>query len=270
MIDPHLIDALNNKNVILFVGAGVSSNLGLPTWRDLVKQMAEELGYDPDIFLTHGDYMELAEYYCQVKGSIGGLRSWMDRSRDQSNIKITDSKIHEYIFKLNCPIIYTTNYDRWLERTYEHYEKPYHLIRNIKDLCNLKGNIPQIIKFHGDFEDDSSLVLTESSYFKRFDFEGPLDIKLRADSLGKTILFIGYSLSDLDIRYLFYKLHHLWDNFSGSIGRPRSYIFMNRPNPIKEKVLDTRGITMISSDEIHPSFALENFLQELVQLTSNS
>lgn len=38
----------------------------------------------------------------------------------------------------------------------------------------------------------------------------PLDIKLRADALGKSILFIGYSLTDINIRYLLYKLHIQW------------------------------------------------------------
>ena len=68
-------------------------------------------------------------------------------------------------------------------------------------------NKTQIIKFHGDFDDDSSLVLTESSFFIALDFESPLDIKLRSDSLEKSLLFIGYSLSDINIRYMLYKLH---------------------------------------------------------------
>ena len=38
-----------------------------------------------------------------------------------------------------------------------------------------------IVKFHGTFDDDASLVLTESSYFDRLEFESAIDIKLRAN-----------------------------------------------------------------------------------------
>ncbi len=51
---------------------------------------------------------------------------------------------------------------------------------------------------------DASIVLGESSYFRRLDLESPLDIKLRADLPGRTVMFIGYSLADVNIRYLFY------------------------------------------------------------------
>lgn len=39
---------------MLFVGAGVSANLGLPDWNALIGRIAEELGYDPKIFATYG------------------------------------------------------------------------------------------------------------------------------------------------------------------------------------------------------------------------
>ena len=52
-----------------------------------------------------------------------------------------------------------------------------------------------------DFSDDSSIVLTESSYFERLEFNSPLDIKLRSDMLGKTILYIGYSLEIFDMMW---------------------------------------------------------------------
>jgi len=82
------------------------------------------------------------------------------------------------------------------------------------------------LSLHGDFDDDSSLVLTESSYFERLSFESPLDIKLRYDSIGKSLLFIGYSLSDINIRYLLYKLQRLWAESDYSGVRPVSYIFV--------------------------------------------
>lgn len=56
-------EQLNNNNLILFVGAGVPATLGIPTWSKLIAKIADELEYDPEIFMQHGDYLALAEYY---------------------------------------------------------------------------------------------------------------------------------------------------------------------------------------------------------------
>ena len=128
----------------------------------------------------------------------------------------------------------------------------------------LRTNKTQIIKFHGDFDDDTSLVLTESSFFQRLDFESPLDIKLRSDSLEKSLLFIGYSLSDINIRYMLYKLHKQWKESNFEHIRPKSYIFLVEPNPIKESLLIERGIIPIVSVNEEPGIALTNFLRNLL------
>ncbi len=59
----QLLSSFKQGNVILFVGAGVSTNLGLPSWGELIDKIAQELGYDPEIYKTFGDHYALAEYY---------------------------------------------------------------------------------------------------------------------------------------------------------------------------------------------------------------
>lgn len=265
-----LIESIKNKNTILFVGAGVSMNLGLPSWDSLLNYIARELDYEPEVFKSFGDALSLAEYYKLKKGDIGPLRSWMDRNWHSDNIKIKDSKIHKLIFDLDFPIIYTTNYDRWIERTYDHYNKNYKKITNVGDLVNLHGVLTQIIKFHGDFDDEKSIVLTESSYFERLSFETPLDIKLRSDILGKSILFIGYSLQDINLRYLLFKLNKLWENSTQSSSRPKSYVFLVDSNPIEDLILKKRGIKTFTSKNKNPSEGLQEFLKEINEGISNT
>ena len=260
----NLVEALRNQNLLLFVGAGVSKNLGLPTWGGLIDQMANDLGYDRDVFESLGDYLTLAEYYQSVKSSIGPLRSWMDRTFHDSAIKIEVSTIHRLIVEMSCPLVYTTNYDSWLEQAFRLYNRPYTKIVNVGDFAGIREGITQIVKFHGDFEDDSSIVLTETSYFNRLGFESPLDIKLRADLLGRSILFIGYSLTDINIRYLLYKLNQLWECYPDPEVKPKSYIFLNRPNPVQEEVLLKRGIIPIVSESDDPGDGLEWLLKELI------
>jgi SIR2-like domain len=258
-----LVESIRKNQAILFVGAGVSKGLGLPSWKELIAKMGDDLDYDKDIFSTFGDYLALAEYYMLQSGSLGPLRSWMDRSWHKDESRIAESEVHKLIVELNFPIIYTTNYDRWLELAFQHYGKNYSKIINVGDIPNIESGKTQIIKFHGDFDDDSSLVLTESQYFERLNFESPLDIKLRSDSLGRTILFIGYSLTDVNIRYLLYKLNKLWECSGYHKFQPKSYLFSSRPNAIQEEVLRARNIEMIFSKIDDPGEALIAFLQDL-------
>ena len=63
----QLIKEYKKGKLILFVGAGVSANLGLPTWSELIGKLASDLDYDPDVFGTYGDFLALAEYYKKKK-----------------------------------------------------------------------------------------------------------------------------------------------------------------------------------------------------------
>jgi hypothetical protein len=264
-MDEHqeLMNELAKGRVILFVGAGLSRPLKLPSWDQLMGHFANDLGFAPEIFLQSADNMILAEYYTLVKGPIGPLRGWMDREWHSDPARIQDSNAHRLITKLSFPIIYTTNFDRWIEIAFEKASVPFTKISNVGDLQKVKAGETQIVKFHGDFDDDESIVLTESQFFKRLNFEHPLDIKLRGDTLDRGILFIGYGLADINIRYLLFRLEEIWAAYGGTQRRPRSYIFVTRPNLVQERVLEARGITPILSNLDDPAEGLVDFLQHL-------
>lgn len=255
---------IDPKNTILFAGAGLSMGLGLPSWGELIGEMGSQLGFEKDIFSLFGDHLMLAEYYVLEKGGIGKLRSWMDVKWHSNNVEIETSKAHEYIAKSGFPIIYTTNFDRWLEKAFDHYKVSYSKVVSVSDFCDLNDGSTQIVKFHGDFDDDNSLVLTQSSYMERLQFETPLDIKLRSDVLHRPVLFIGYSLSDINVRYLFYKLRKMWQAVPNQ-ARPPSYIYMTRPNPVQERVLKELGITPIVGDAGDPAKGVEELLSIILE-----
>lgn len=263
----ELKEGIKNRNVILFVGAGVSATLKLPTWGELINHLSTELGYNNELFNLYGDNLSLAEYYELTKGDLKSLVKWMKSKWAVDQDAIKQSKTYEAIVKLNFPIIYTTNYDHCLETAHKQWKKPWRRIIGVKDLVNLKPSETQIVKFHGDISSTASIVLTESSYFERLSFESPLDIKLRSDMLGKSILFIGYSLSDINMRLLIYKLDQLWQKSNKNGKRPKSYLFMAAPNPIQEKILESRGINTIIGKDRNRTKSLEDFLWELIEVT---
>lgn len=269
MLD-DLAKSIAERRVVLFVGSGVSAGLGIPTWRELICHIGEELGYDAEIFAApEASYLTLAEYYKIEKGSIGPLRSWMDKNWNIAEDKLRESKVHEIIAKLNFPIIYTTNYDSNLENSLKIHDVEYNKIVDVRDIANIDPNKTQVIKLHGDFDDDDSIVLTETDYFDRLSFESPLDIKLRADVLERAILFIGYSLTDINVRLLLHKLWHAWALSGYEKHRPRSFIFSVRPDPIQKAVLEQWDVRTITVDSQNPSDALRQFLEQLLERGSS-
>jgi hypothetical protein len=255
-----LADAIRSRRAMLFAGAGLSMSVGLPSWADLMAHLQEELGLDsldPKI-----SYQTLAEYYRLKQGSIGPLRSWMDRRWSVSEEAVRNSRIHQLILALDFPIIYTTNYDNNLEVAHRIHHKPFVKIASTYDLTAIDLAKPQIVKFHGDFADDESMVIAETDYFDRLSFETPLDIKFRADALGRTLLFIGYSVSDLNIRLLLYRLWQTWRDSGRERDRPGVFVFAPNADPIQEAVLEQWGITTISEPG-DPGESLTVFLEKL-------
>lgn len=257
----ELVDAVRDRRSILFAGAGVSMAVGLPSWSQLIEHMRAELELGPDE--TDADYQTLAEYYRLQQGSIGALRSWMDRTWSVSEERVAKSRIHELLVALDFPILYTTNYDNNLEVAYRHHNRDFIKIVSARDLTRAREGQSQIVKFHGDFEDDRSLVLAETDYFDRLEFDSPLDVKFRADTLGRTLLFIGYSMSDMNIRLLLHKLQRTWAQSGRQQDRPPSFVYVSRPDRVRDAVLEQWGITVLASEERNPEKGLLKFLEKL-------
>ena len=262
----ELARKIRDRKVVLFAGAGLSAPLGLPSWGGLMRHVAEELGYDPDVLIRPGaDYLQLAEYYRLENSSIGPLRSWMDRTWSVPDDKLTASQVHNQIVDLDFPFIYTTNYDRNIERTFELRKQKFSKIVSVLDVANSSHDGTHIVKFHGDFDDENSLVLTESDYFDRLDFESPLDIKFRSDILGRSILFVGYSLNDLNLRLLLYRMKKIWAASHFAEKRPISYIFLLNSDPVQERVLESRGVRAIVYEGESPENALSGLFDQLIE-----
>ncbi len=265
-VPEDLVSAVKERRVILFAGAGLSMSVGLPSWQEVMDQIGEELGVNSRDMLRPGtSYHMLAEFYRLQHGSIGPLRSWMDRHWSASAEKVRSSRMHELIVALDFPIIYTTNYDRNIEVAFEVHGREFIKVASARDIAKARNDVTQIVKFHGDFDDDASLVITETDYFDRLAFDTPLDIKLRYDALGRTVLFIGYSMMDINIRLLLHRLTRTWQK-SGQISeRPTSFAFMGSPNPMQEAILAQWGVTALWGKGESPEADLIEFLESVGQ-----
>lgn len=68
----HIQNASRENRLVVFVGAGVSRNSGIPTWNDLIKTMKSEL---PDKLANDMDALKVAQLYKDARGH----KEYMDK-----------------------------------------------------------------------------------------------------------------------------------------------------------------------------------------------
>lgn len=262
-----LVDDLKKRHLLLFAGAGLSAILGLPNWADLIAKMAVDLDFDPDLFDKLGTYPSLAEYYLTQKPDRARLAKWLAQQWNHAPISISASAVHAAMVDADFPIIYTTNYDHWIERAHESRSVAYSKIVYGEEIADAKTDRVQIVKFHGDLEHPDTIVLTESDYFERLRFEAELDLKLRYDLLHYSIIFIGYSLADVNMRNMLYRLSLFRrQQEKRRTSLPRSYIFLDRRNEVQGEIFRSWGIDAINSDTLDRAGALKEFMLEVASV----
>ncbi|WP_437681124.1 SIR2 family NAD-dependent protein deacylase [Sorangium sp. So ce131] len=208
-----LREVYREGRLIPFLGAGFSAPLQLPMWRELMGWMGEALGFEPALFELHGLPSQLAGFFARERE--GGLVSFIAEMRAQFHAREVDerrrsSPQHKALARRHFPTIYTTNFEHHIEEALRDAGKEAIALSTFDDFarCPARGAC-QVIKFHGDLEWPETLVLTESQYFSRLRLEAAPDQRLRADLLSNSFLFLGYSFSDVDIRYVWYRMEQM-------------------------------------------------------------
>lgn len=54
---------LQKEKLVIFVGAGVSKNSGLPTWGQMVQAFADQINYSTKGRLATEEYIRIPQYY---------------------------------------------------------------------------------------------------------------------------------------------------------------------------------------------------------------
>lgn len=264
----ELKDLYKRESLIPFIGAGFSIPLELPDWSDLIGRLGESLGYEKELFLELGSFSQLAEFACKYK-----KREWNEfLLKVTSGFNSTDSEQkrkesiqHKALGELNFKTIYTTNYDLHIEGAIKDARKKPFSISTYEDFLSSRNTNYdcEVLKFHGTLQEQDSIILTESQYFERMELEDAIDQKLRADVLRNSFLFIGYSFSDPNIRYIFYKLHKLREQISKAQEESYSYITTFGMNEIQAKLLKQWNIKVIELDPKNREQSITDLLNSL-------
>ena len=265
-IPQELIEMIRQQRLIPFLGAGFSAGLNLPNWDEMLKKLSDEiedsLPYEEVKKLCNNDPLQVAEYfYLKCDRNIGPLRHAISTFL-RTDIDPTLSGAHVDLVNLGCKQIYTTNYDDLIETTFKKLKVPFSVIALPKHVATSSGGKVQIVKYHGDLRHEATLVLTESSYYRRLDFESPMDLKFRSDLLGRSVLFMGYSFRDINIRIIWFKLMEMMKDIPMN-DRPTSFIVRFDPNPVLETLYEAVGIKTIVLDEAGECNAVDNRTRHL-------
>ncbi len=190
----HIQSASKAGRLVLFVGAGVSVNSGVPAWRGLIDAMKEEL---PDSVKNEVDDLKVAQMYRDSRG----YKEYMDKVKDTLKYNQTiPNPIHKAILDLLPVHLITTNYDDLLEQEIKKEYHQYSIIRQDSDLPNM-AYPNALIKMHGDFITDN-IVLAEDDYYaypRKFAL-----IRAYVQSLfaSKLVVFVGFSFADLNLKII--------------------------------------------------------------------
>lgn len=226
----RLFEASHNNDLVIFVGAGVSINSGVPDWRELIQEFKKSL---PDSVINENDYLKIAQLYKESVPSGDYLNSIRGVLKDG---KVHPNPIHEAILNLTPTHIITTNYDNLIELSVDSSRTHFSVIRSDEDVPYAKSS-RFLIKMHGDFV-SRKIVLTESDYYNYTKNYPLLDNLVKSIFASKTILCIGFSFNDLNLKIILNTIQSMLGNNAKPV-----YLLANyNENPVLYNYLKNKGI----------------------------
>lgn len=188
----------------VFVGAGMSIPVGFVNWKDLLREIAVDLELDID--LEH-DLIAVAQYEANRKRN----RDSLDQAIIRQFCRHAEiSENHRRLARLPIDTVWTTNYDKLLEKAFSEANRtvdPKHRVSQLR-VRNPYADVT-IFKMHGDVESPSEAVLTKDDYECYEVDREAFTVQLLSDLLSKRFLFLGFSFTDPNIEYTVNRLRRI-------------------------------------------------------------
>jgi hypothetical protein len=176
----------------VFIGAGVSASAGLPTWEQLLDELAAASGLDAD--LREG----LARLPPQDAAAL--LARELGRDRVETFVKErfgpgSYALAHALVADLPVQEFVTTNYDPLVELAAADMGRRLQVL----PFDEARPGAPWLLKLHGDAAHPESVVLTREEYLQFGDTRAALAGVLHSLLLTRHVLFVGTSMLDDDL-----------------------------------------------------------------------
>lgn len=172
----------------LFLGAGVSMPVGLPSWEALVAALAAEAGVTfPD------DEEDLLDRSLALKIVLGEAR-YQKKLRDLLTTN-RHALSHALLAGLGVREAVTTNFDKCYENALAviHEDRFKVLTRDLAS-----GGMPWLLKLHGDIDKPEGLVFTSDDYRNHAQAGEAVRGVVQGLMLTSHLLFVGFGMTDMN------------------------------------------------------------------------
>jgi hypothetical protein len=195
---PPLIDAVKNRQAVLFAGAGISAAaLGVTgiTVRDAIGSEIQRQFSDYDFRVR--TFEDVCDDYAALYDQI----TLVNKLASLIPTNVLPLKSHLAAVKA-FRFIVTTNWDVLFERAYQTLSQGFQVLSRESDAPNFNYDQHNLLKIHGSADAPLTLVATSDSYENYPDTHKQL-LDRTVDLLwNNTMLFVGYGLRDEHVRRL--------------------------------------------------------------------
>lgn len=205
-IPDEVKEAAKLGSLILFVGAGVSRLLGLPSWEGLANSVLRELRNKRFINFSELDQLMTLDPKKQLSIASAIAKENHHNINYPDHLKVKENKqgIYGYINNIGCCCV-TTNYDELLEPKFSENDdgstttpKTTRVIAKSDFRSKLLDEPGTVVHLHGCVSDPSSMVVTTKDYLEHYDDKN-VQAFLGQLFSSKTVVFLGYGLEEAEI-----------------------------------------------------------------------
>jgi len=195
---------MDSDSVAFFLGAGMSRPSGFVNWKELMRDIAEELNLDIN---RETDLIALAQFH-KNKRKTRHIINQLLVTEFTKEAQISDN--HRLIATLPVSTVWTTNYDQLIEQAFKEGHKRVDVKRRDADLAHTKPRTDVIVyKMHGDVDAPDEAVLTKDDYAAFEAKRALFSVQLRGHLVSKSFLFLGYSFSDPNMDHILVRVRAL-------------------------------------------------------------
>lgn len=193
---------LEENNVAIFAGAGMSKSCGYVDWPELLRDIADELGLKVE---KEHDLISLAQFHVNERKSSAGLAK---KILQEFSEQAEPSETHDILARLPIGTYWTTNYDSLIEDALKRSCKVADVKHSISQMNTTRPKRDAVVyKMHGDVTVASEAVIYKQQYERYYQTHSPFVTALSGDLVSKTFLFIGFSFTDPNLDYVLSRLH---------------------------------------------------------------
>lgn len=275
-----------NQKPVLFVGSGLSQRyLKSPTWWRLLEKISEKLELlelDENILgkWSSDNYEEIAERLEAIYFTTLEKESLLDRDNIRGPFReliaqilneytVDNSEYEKEISTLggiDYQKLITTNYDSLLEKSIFDIENEEIYIHN-DDLFSSETKNKKLYKIHGSTDKPSSMIITKSDYDQFFEKSKYIYSKLLTIFVESPIIFLGYSLSDRNIKDILTTLTVTLSQKDLKQFQERVYIISYSSDDKPEYFLEKEELALLNGLLINVNiFYLRNNYQQLYEV----